>query len=359
MQPERKTLIILSPGFAANEADTTCLPSKQQFVLQLLENFPDMQIIVLAFHYPFTRSDYQWKNARIISFNGGNKGGLRRLALWHAVWCKLTAIRKKYRIVGLFSFWCAECALIGKFFGSRNKLPHFTWICGQDALKENAYVRRIRPQPNELVALSDFIADEFQRNHGIRPQFVIPGGINPHLYPEQPAERNIDVLGAGSLIQLKQYDIFIDIVAAAAKTYPGLRSVICGKGPEQQALQSKIEALGMKENILLTGELPYKEVLKAMQRTRVFLHPSSYEGFGMVCQEALYAGAHVISFCKPMKQDIRHWHIVNTKQEMLEKLLELLATASSGHSPVIPYNMRDTAIAVMGLFNIQPLTHPA
>ena len=55
-----------------------------------------------------------------------------------------------------------------------------------------------------------------------------------------------------------------------------------------------------------------------MQRTKIFLHTSSYEGFSGACLEALYAGAHVISFCEPMKQKIDHWHIVKDEKEMLD-----------------------------------------
>ena len=81
---------------------------------------------------------------------------------------------------------------------------------------------------------------------------------------------------------------------------------------------------GLEKNILLTGELPYPDTLQLMQRAKVFLHPSSYEGFSGVCLEALYAAAHVISFCKPMKQDIAQWHIVQSREEMFEKTVSIL-----------------------------------
>ena len=79
-----------------------------------------------------------------------------------------------------------------------------------------------------------------------------------------------------------------------------VKAVLIGEGPERMKLQSLITALGLQSNISLTGELSHPEVLQWMQRTKIFLHPSSYEGFGVVCIEALHAGAHVISFVKPM-----------------------------------------------------------
>ena len=88
-----------------------------------------------------------------------------------------------------------------------------------------------------------------------------------------------------------------------------------------------------------------------MQRSKIFLHPSSYEGFGVVCLEALYAGAHVISFCKPMIKDIEHWHIVNSKEEMLKKLLKILCNTSTEYRAILVSSIDESAKAVMQIFN--------
>jgi glycosyltransferase involved in cell wall biosynthesis len=87
-----------------------------------------------------------------------------------------------------------------------------------------------------------------------------------------------------------------------------------------------------------------------MQRSKIFLHPSSYEGFSGVCQEALYAGAHVISFCKAMNHEIEHWHIVKDKEEMTEKAGMILRSGSAGFDPVLTYDINDSVNAVMNLF---------
>jgi glycosyltransferase involved in cell wall biosynthesis len=347
--PDAKTFIILTPGFPAHEADTTCLPPKQQFVQQLHESYPEVNIIVLAFQYPFKKDTYQWKNVTVISFNGRNRSKWHRLRLWSKVWRKLKLLNRQHDIMGLFSFWYSECALIGKFFSRRYNVPHFTWIPGQDAKKGNKYVRWARPQAHELVALSDFVADTFERNHGVRPQHIIPYGIDPRLYAPFTSERDIAIMGTGALIPLKQYDLFIDLVGLVKTKHPGITAVVCGKGPEDDELHEQVRRLQLEENIILKGETQYPEVLRLMQRSRIFLHTSSYEGLGMVCLEALYAGAHVISFCKPFNRQIPHWHIVRTKEEMLDKLLELLETPLD-HEPVIPFWMKDTAAKVMGLY---------
>ena len=100
----------------------------------------------------------------------------------------------------------------------------------------------------------------------------------------------------------------------------------------------------------------HSEILQLMCRSRVLLHPSSYEGFGMVCLEALYAGAHVISFCKPMDLSIAHWHIAVSLEEMLHLTHEILQNPGNDHRSIMPYSMSDSAGAVMKLFDYSEAT---
>ena len=62
-----------------------------------------------------------------------------------------------------------------------------------------------------------------------------------------------------------------------------------------------------------------------------------------MCIEALYAGAHVISFTRAMNQNIPHWHIVSTKEEMINKAIELLQNKETEYTPVFPFDMNDSA----------------
>jgi glycosyltransferase involved in cell wall biosynthesis len=346
----KKALVILSPGFAANEADSACLPAQQQLVKTVSELFPSIQLIVLAFQYPFSEQSYQWNGIPVIPFNGRNKSKLYRLFIWLRVWKQLNTLKKKYTLIGLFSFWYGECALTGKWFGKYNGIKHLTWLLGQDAKKGNKYIARIHLPAAELVALSDRLAAEFKKNYAIAPAHIIPAGIDTRLYAKMPAERDIDILGVGSLIPLKRYDLFIEMVSVLKKDFPRIKTVICGKGVEEPILRAMIEKAGLQGSVILTGEKPHHEILQLMQRSKILLHPSSYEGFGVVCLEALYAGAHVASFFCPQDAWIKHWHVAENEQLMIDKLSELLRSDTLDHSPVLPYTMKDTATAIMKLF---------
>ena len=81
MDDLKEAFIVLTPGFAASEADTTCLPMQQLLVRKFAELYPTMHLIVLSFQYPYQTIEYKWNGIRVLPFNGKNRGGLQRLLL--------------------------------------------------------------------------------------------------------------------------------------------------------------------------------------------------------------------------------------------------------------------------------------
>ena len=351
MKKDQRSLVILTPGFPEDELDTSCLPFLQSLIRTINKDFPLVRIIVVSFQYPYTSGEYFWNGNIIFSFGGRNKGKLSRRLLWFRVWRKLKKIKEENNVIGLFSLWLGECAFIGHRFGAKFGIPHHCWIAGQDAKTGNKFVAKIKPSSDELIAISDFIADEFFKNYLVHPAHIIPHGIEPELFENACYERTIDVLGAGSLIPLKHYDIFVDCISRLKEHFPRIYSIIAGKGEQGSVLQRKVREKDLSKNIFLNGEMTQQNLLMLMQQSKVFLHPSSYEGFSMVCLEALYAGCHVISFCKPMNVDFDHWHIVKTKEEMIKKALEILTLRDLTHESVMPYSINHSAKSVVQLFN--------
>jgi glycosyltransferase involved in cell wall biosynthesis len=350
MEHRKKTLVILTPGFPADEKDSTCLPERQVLVQALIKNFPGFHIVVLAFQYPFEEKQYEWHGAEVRSFNGRNGSRLSRVRVWYRVWKALAQLRRRHEVIGILSFWLGECALVGSRFARLHGLPHFCSILGQDARRSNKYVRWSGVRADELIALSDFLSNKFSDNYGLRPAHTIPPGIDPQLFGVPTPGRPIDILGAGSLIPLKRYTLFLQIVRELKKDHPSLKAVLCGKGPEMPVLQKLIHEWELSSNVELKGEVPHGEVLRLMQQSKVFLHPSSYEGWGVVCLEALYAGAHVVSSCRPMAADIPQFHFASTDDQLLVQVQLLLKDETLPHQSIAPYLIQDSARRVMELY---------
>ncbi|BAV05566.1 Glycosyl transferases group 1 [Filimonas lacunae] len=349
-----KTIVILSPAFPANEADSVWVPSKQLFVKMLQRQNPQSRIIVLAFNYPHHTHTYQWHGATVIPFAMMPHSKLQRWRRWAKVWFTLQQLHRQHTIAGIISFWCGECALIGSYFGKWKHIPHRCWVSGQDARAGNYLVKWIRPQPEELVPISDFLVDEFEKHHAIRPRYMVPIGIDPEAFPSMPAKRDIDILGAGSLIPLKRYDLFIHLIKNLSCTFPHIKAVICGGGAEYDALQQLIQSLQLQQHITLLGEQSHATVLQLMHRSKILLHTSSYEGFGNVLLESLYAGCRVASFVQPVYQKVTNWHIATDETHMQDILHQLLQQTPAIYERVLVYRMEDNVKAFMRLLLQQP-----
>jgi glycosyltransferase involved in cell wall biosynthesis len=328
------------------------MPAQQLFVRALNKKFPSLKIIILTIQFPYMAESYLWCGNRVRAFNGKKYGRVLRPILWWKVYRSIRKVHTQESVVGILSFWCSESALVGKLFSQKWKISHLIWILGQDARKQNKFARWIKPQPNELVALSDFLAEEFYRSHLIRPSHVVYNGIEPTLFPEPYETRDIDVLGAGSLNKLKQFHIFVEVISKLKEAFPHVKAVLAGKGPEENKLRSLIEQLNLQSNITFTGELPHKEVLALMMRSKILLHPSMYEGYSTVCLEALYAGCHVISFTSAENSGIKHWRVVPNVETMTERCREVLMNEAD-FSPINTHMISQSAEAIMKLFHYQ------
>lgn len=351
MNAAGQSLIILTPGFPENEEDSACLPWMQNFIRNLHQQYPLVSLTIISLQYPHKKGEYRWFGIPVIALGGKNKGGLATYFLRNRLSSLLKRLYKTNSCSGLLSFWYGECARSAELFAKKKKLLHYCWIAGQDAKTGNPYPAKVGISSDRLIAVSDFIQDHFEQNHGVKPAHVIPFGTDTSLFASNLPVKDIDLLAVGSLIPLKQYEVFIEAVSVIKEKMPNVKAVLIGKGPEERKLKELIEKYKLSDTITLTGELPYQAVLQYMQRAKVFLHPSSYEGFGCVCTEALFAGAFVIRFTRPMKKDMTNTFVVRTKEEMISNTLQLLLENKTGR-PVNEYPVEETVKKAATLFKL-------
>ena len=90
-----KHIVLLSPGFARDETDTTCLTFLQDYALALKRLEPALQFEILSLQYPFDRGEYRWNDIPVFSAQGKNSKYLRRLPTWWKMFRKLRALKPK------------------------------------------------------------------------------------------------------------------------------------------------------------------------------------------------------------------------------------------------------------------------
>lgn len=346
----KQRLVILSPGFPENEQDTSCLPFAQQFVLSLQKLQPSLEVIVISLHYPFQKRTYTWHGTSVFAMGGQNRGKLYALRTRRRAYRQLAELYRQNPSMMLLSFWLTDCALVGDRFSKKHNVKHLTWVIGQDAKPGNRHVARIHPKSDRLIAMSDFLQQELDQNYGIRPAHVVNNGINEAMFLAfNTGGRPVDVLGAGSLIPLKNYELFVEVVAALKPQFPGIKACIVGEGQERGKLEALIKTHGLENNLKLLGQKTHAEVLQLMSQSKVFLHTSDYEGNSTVLAEALYAGCNVVSTRPLSSKAVPNLAVAGSKEALALNVASVLSQGAE-HQQILFNSMDQSAAAILALF---------
>lgn len=134
---------------------------------------------------------------------------------------------------------------------------------------------------------------------------VIPNGIDfKKICESEPDWGNppvnleskiYDITFAGRLIKEKNVDLLIKAVALLKADFPYIRCCIVGDGPEKAALVELAKRTGVYENVEFAGFQEYGALIGKIKASKVFVLPSSREGFGIVVIEAFACGVPVVT----------------------------------------------------------------
>lgn len=291
-------ILWISPGFAAHENDVNCIPPLQLLARALLRRGISLQIIALQ--YPFAGKPYAWPEeapqALILPCNGQNRRWLRWRTHMRALRFAHDGFRDK-PFDAVHSFWLGPAWMLGKTLARRWAIPHWTTLMGQDVLPQNRYLRYLKPQDTtQLVALTPFHNDMLEKVCGLQAAHCIPWALEREaLVSESQTGRSVDLLGVGSLVPVKNWARWLQVVRLVADRHPGLRAELIGEGPERNALEERAIRLGLGHVVSFSGNLPRHQVLERMRASRVLLHTARFESFGFVLAEAAAQGCRIVS----------------------------------------------------------------
>lgn len=173
--------------------------------------------------------------------------------------------------------------------------------------QQQALARHL-PGVEAVVSLTRVDARHYRSLLGPRsavPVHVVPNAVDvPAPGPGVPREPV--VLAAGRLAHQKGFDLLVEAWAPVARTHPGWRLVIHGRGGLEQALRAQVAEAGLSNRVLLPGfadDLPAR-----MRSASVFALSSRFEGMPMVMLEAMASGLPIVAFDCPTgpRQLMRH-----------------------------------------------------
>lgn len=317
-------IVLLLPGFARDMEDDTCIPILQDFIAGLREAHPELELNLLAFQYPNTASLYHWNGIKVNCLGGQNRGGIHRVNTWRKALVTLYRLHRMNPVHLIHSFWLSECALIGQLFSRWQRIPHLCSVMGQDALPQNPYLGWFKRVTPHLSCGSARAAQQIQALLPVQAA-KIPMGIFPkHLPASHETERDIDILGVGSLAKVKNFSRFIDIIHSLIPHFPNLRVVIAGNGTLRGPLEEQIRLLQLQKNVMLVGHQSRSAVAELMMRSRILLHTAHYEGQCLVLWEALFWGVRVVSTPVGVAQDGPNMAVADKNEDLIAALKTFL-----------------------------------
>lgn len=340
MLKPKQHIIVLTPGFAESETDSSTIPALLTYLRSLKKLNPDFSIKVISFQYPFKLKKYTWNNITVFPLNGRNSK-LKKILIWKKAWVLLKKIHSEKPITCIHSFWLGECSIVGGFFAKKYKIKHIVTAMGQDVLNPNYYAKLLSQKNNKIITLSKRHQTHLKENHNIDSQ-IIHWGIDSSDFPNLQ-EKTIDILGVGSLITIKNYTLFIKLIDVLSKKRSPLKVELIGDGELKAEIEELIVKTQLQNNIIITGELPRDSVLEKMSKAKVLLHTSNYESFGYVFLEALFSGMHIISFEVGIAQNSLMWTVCKNPIDMIDGLLKVLSLNDNRNRELL-YNIENTVL---------------
>jgi glycosyltransferase involved in cell wall biosynthesis len=130
---------------------------------------------------------------------------------------------------------------------------------------------------------------------------VVPSGVDfEEISAASLSNDNSDIVFAGRLIKDKNVDVLIRAVGLIIRDNPHISCLIIGDGPEKGSLERLAHDLRVESNVRFSGFLQSaEEVFSCMKSSKVFVLPSTREGFGIVVLEANACGLPVITVNHP------------------------------------------------------------
>ncbi len=319
-------IAILTPGFAIDERDTNCVPALQDFLLASRHRVPSVEFTVFALRYPHTRRPYDWHGIPVHPADGRQRGFPFSLFSRARLVRGFAGVTRRKPVEIIHSFWLGECAALGERLSRLHRVPHIVTLMGQEVALPNRYAGLLKSERATFVAVSPFQRSELLKRTGRDTHHTIPWGLD--ALPSQPTgPRDIDVLGAGSLTAVKDFHTFLEVISLLRATRPTLSCRIAGDGPLRAVLEAKARDLGLHDNLTFEGRISRERVLDLMRRSKVLLHTSTFESFGLVFAEALACGARIVSRPVGIAEPGEKWAVCGNAAGMAAAVSDFLGAA--------------------------------
>lgn len=168
----------------------------------------------------------------------------------------------------------------------------------------NFFRKKIYQNAAVCHAVSYYLKEHFVTRWGIKDVAVIPNGVSQKDFKpdknKRATRKELDLDTENLIIcisRLEPKNGTDDLVKAAdvlKNKIKDFKIAIIGSGSQKKKLEKLVQNLGLRNKVVLLGEIPHKAVPKYLACADVFIRPSLAEGFGIVFIEAMACEVPVI-----------------------------------------------------------------
>ena len=152
---------------------------------------------------------------------------------------------------------------------------------------------------DKIISVSDHTSDRLVRvlNYPKNKIIIVPNGIEfKKIQKIKKSNQESDIIFAGRLLPHKNADVLIKAISEVKKKKENISCFIIGEGTEKNNLKELAKSLGLEKNITFLNFLDKHDDLYALiKASKVFVLPSTREGFGIVVIEANACGIPVVT----------------------------------------------------------------
>jgi glycosyltransferase involved in cell wall biosynthesis len=156
-------------------------------------------------------------------------------------------------------------------------------------------VPRLAPRVRHVIVVSEFTKERLLRWVDLPPDrvSVIPNGVDHTLFhPRRAKTQNPYVLTVGTLEPRKNLANLLEAWRLAFSRLPGVEMrVVGGRGKSTVFAEQKLSA---PPACTFLGRVADEELARLYAGAALVVVPSSYEGFGLPCLEAMACGAPLL-----------------------------------------------------------------
>ena len=251
---------------------------------------------------------------------------------------------------------CAHLALgpIGWLASGITRRPYWVVVFGIEAWIELPWLKRMALRhADKVLSISEFTSEQVMKRHGLKREHMArlpcalderltniePASVGPHQLPTDDCGMVLTVARLSSSEQYKGHDVILRALPEVLLRVGHLVYVVAGDGDDRPRLESLADRLGIRQNVIFTGQVSDSELAALYRRCDIFAlpartqigrHEAKGEGFGIVFIEAMAFGKPVVGPDGGAPKEIlhhgRHGFLVNPEDSsaVASALIDLL-----------------------------------